>query len=70
MGHNGYPDRIYWLPDGKVVLMEFKLPGRKASPIQQVVHDLLRHLGHVVHIVTSVQQGVQLLRDAGRHAST
>ena len=45
-GTKGAPDRIIFLPKGKVLLIEFKQPGGKTSKHQDVFMDRLTKLGH------------------------
>lgn len=49
-GDNGYPDRIFWLPGGRVVLIEFKAPGGSPRPKQLKIHETLRDLGFRVEV--------------------
>lgn len=45
-GTKGAPDRIIFLPKGKVLLIEFKQPGGKTSKHQDVFIAKLKELGH------------------------
>lgn len=47
---NGFPDVIFWLPEGKPFLVEFKQPGEDARPKQIQVHNRLRKLGYEVQV--------------------
>jgi hypothetical protein len=53
IGDVGYPDRIFWLPGGKPLLIEFKQPGHVPNPTQQEVHTTLRSLGYNVQVHTN-----------------
>jgi hypothetical protein len=44
----GYPDRIFWIPGGKPLLIEFKRPGEPLKPIQIERHKMLITLGYQV----------------------
>jgi hypothetical protein len=50
LGENAFPDRIFWLPGGQPFLIEFKVPGENARPLQVHNHDELRRLGYHVEV--------------------
>lgn len=52
-GNDGVPDRIVCLPNGKVVFVELKAPGKKARPQQLVKHEELKRLGFRVEVLDS-----------------
>lgn len=54
-GHVGVPDRICVFPDGRVVFVELKAPGRKPSPAQLREHARLREHKQTVVVVDSVE---------------
>jgi hypothetical protein len=60
----GIPDREFYLPGGLSQLMEFKRPGEVPTRIQKAVHSRFERLGHKVYVVTSVEQGIAILRRA------
>lgn len=49
-GDNGYPDRVFWVPGGRPLLIEFKAPGERPRPKQQDVHVFLRALKYEVQV--------------------
>ena len=49
-GQTAYPDRLFWIPGGKPLMIEFKLPGEKPEPKQLHVHKELRELGYEVQV--------------------
>jgi hypothetical protein len=59
-GRKGWPDHIY-LFHGKVVLMEFKLPGEGPEPIQTYVHTRLQMIGFKVWVMDNVKQAKTVL---------
>jgi len=63
-GDSGYPDRIFWLPPGKPVLIEFKQLGEDAKKNQKFVHKMLRDLGYEVYVCDNVQDALRIIRDA------
>lgn len=54
-GNPGVPDRIVFLPPGKVILVECKAPGKKPTPLQAKVHAQLRALGCDVRVIDSLE---------------
>jgi hypothetical protein len=52
----GHPDFSVWLPCGRTALFEFKFPGGKFSVEQEQTIELLRSLGHHVHILGAASQ--------------
>lgn len=51
----GVPDRIVFLPGGRVVFVEVKAPGKMVSAIQARVIAQLRELGAEVRILDSLE---------------
>lgn len=50
-GFDGLPDRIVLLPGGRMGFVEVKAPGKKARPLQESRHGLLRSLGYRVYVL-------------------
>ena len=55
-GFAGMPDRLVLLPDGKLVMVEVKAPGKKPRPLQLARHRLLEGLGFPVHVIDNIEQ--------------
>ncbi len=55
-GFDGMPDRIVLLPNGKMAFVEVKAPGKKARPLQEVRHVMLRSLGYRVYVLDQPEQ--------------
>ena len=49
------PDRLVTLPNGKIVFVELKAPGKKATPKQALDHDRRRALGCDVRVINTVE---------------
>jgi len=49
----GVPDRIVFHGQGRVTLVELKAPGKKPTPLQLRVHELLRAHGMDVRVIDS-----------------
>lgn len=58
----GVPDRIVFLPGGRVFFCELKAPGKSLSALQTRVVEILRGLGARVVVVDS-RRGVDALVD-------
>lgn len=52
----GMPDRLLLLPDGIIVFVELKAPGKKPRPLQLSRHKLLRALGFQVYVIDATDQ--------------
>jgi hypothetical protein len=58
-GRRGAPDR-WFLKDGRLVLIEFKRPGRSLDAHQQREHERLTRAGFTVHVIDSIEAGCAL----------
>jgi hypothetical protein len=63
-GDTGYPDRIFWLPGGKPLLIEFKRPGEEPEPKQEYIHAQLRKLGYQVEVHDNAIRAFQAVIEA------
>jgi len=52
----GLPDRLCLLPGGKIFFVEMKSTSKKPTKIQLIVHDRLRALGFVVHVIDTSEK--------------
>jgi hypothetical protein len=52
----GWPDRLIALPGRPMFFVEVKRPGLDAEPHQEVVHELIAHLGQKVYVVESLRE--------------
>lgn len=50
---NGLPDRMYLLPGGRALFVEFKSTGKKPTKIQEHIIDRIRRVGFTVLVVDS-----------------
>lgn len=50
---NGLPDRMYLLPGGRALFVEFKSTGKKPTRIQEHIIGRIRKLGFIVLVVDS-----------------
>lgn len=49
-GQDGWPDRVFLLPEGKPLLIEFKAPGGVLSPRQKHRIEALQRVGYDVQV--------------------
>lgn len=59
-GRRGLPDRMVIGPGGKVLFLEFKRPGEKATKYQFFIHNVLRNYGFTVYVVDSTKEAKEL----------
>lgn len=64
MGRRGWPDRIFFVPGGKPVFIEFKRVKEKARKLQAYIHKQLREKGYDVYIADTAEQGKAILASA------
>lgn len=63
-GHNGWPDRMFMIPGGRPLLIEFKNVGESPPPLQQVMHRRLKHYGYQVEVCDSVDEAIGYIKRA------
>lgn len=59
---NGLPDRMFLLPYGQVIFVEFKSTGCKPRKIQEVIMRRISNLGFTVLVVGTVNEYEELIR--------
>jgi hypothetical protein len=52
----GDPDRVFFLPNERCWLVEFKQLNGRLTPRQKIVHEEYQHLGHPVSVVYTTLQ--------------
>jgi hypothetical protein len=57
-----WPDRLFFIPGGRPLLIEFKKPGKVPTPKQAHRIKELRELGYDVEVCDSKEQGVEAIR--------
>jgi hypothetical protein len=60
-GSTGWPDRLFWLPHGHVLLIEFKRPNMNPGRLQSQIHRYLRSLGHWVETADDLTQAKEII---------
>lgn len=63
-GLRGYPDRIFLIPGGRPLLIEFKRPGERPRPDQQLRIHQLQDLGYHVEVHDTVESAFAAVRYA------
>lgn len=61
-GKRGYPDRMFFIPGGKPLFIEFKKPGEDARPLQKYIHRILGDLGYEVQVHDDFQKAINIIR--------
>jgi len=56
---NGFPDRMFWMPNGKPFFIEFKRPGEVPEKLQAHRHTFLESLGYTVETHDNVADAFQ-----------
>lgn len=65
-GETGWPDRLFLMPLGLGVFIEFKAPGGRLSPKQRVKIELLDKIGHRVYVCSTYEDAMRnILRMKG-----
>ncbi len=66
-GCTGVPDRIAIFPNGKIIFIEVKRPGRKngLSPRQKLVLGWLENLGCTAWVISEIEDFKERLKDYG-----
>src|SRR6185295_382153 len=61
LGRRSWPDRCFWIPKGKPVLIEFKKPGGKPTELQADTIAELKELGYAVYVCDNAQKAIEIL---------
>jgi hypothetical protein len=64
LGDTSWPDRIFWLPGGKPLLIEFKRTGFDPQPKQSDTHESLKALGYDIQVHDNAASAFQAIIDA------
>lgn len=62
-GNRGVPDRIVILPNGKTVYVEMKATGKQLDPLQVRWSKILKHMGHRVYKIDSIESIDRFIRE-------
>lgn len=65
-GNDGVPDRIVVWPNGRIVFVELKAPGKKPTPLQLAKHSELRKLNQVVNIIDCKENVDSFIQEMNR----
>ena len=66
-GQTGWPDRMFLIPHGRPLFVEFKRPGGVVSARQRHILNILRSLGYKVGVCDSTTQALRIIK---RYLST
>lgn len=57
----GWNDRIFFIPGGRILIIEFKRPGGKSSKLQEQRHKELLEAGYDHHVIDNKEEGKALI---------
>lgn len=60
-GAGGWPDRLFFSKDGRILFIEYKAPGKNPTAHQLENHRQLRFYSHEVYVIDNPQKGRELL---------
>lgn len=60
----GMPDRLFLVPGGRPLFIEFKRVGGKVTPYQQMIHERLAHAGYSVVVCYTVAAAMAEIKRA------
>ena len=63
-GQRSWPDRLFLIPGGKPLMIEFKAPGEMPRPDQLQCHNILRMLGYQVEVCDDADDALNYIRKA------
>ena len=63
-GQTGYPDRMFLIPGGRPLLIEFKLPGEEPRAKQGHIHGVLKELGYNVQVHDDYDEAMKAIEEA------
>lgn len=63
-GNRSLPDRIFFVPGGKPVLIEFKAPGKLPSPLQEIAIAKFQDYGYDVQVFDNALDAIKYLKHA------
>lgn len=64
VGQRGYPDRVFLIPGGRPLLIEFKRPGEVPRDLQAHIHKRLRKLGYQVEVHDDWRDAFEAVKQA------
>ena len=54
-GKRSVPDRLITMPEGRIIFVELKAPGKKPTPLQLKDHERRRALGCDVRVIDTME---------------
>ena len=62
IGQRSWPDRILFLSEGRVLLIEFKRPGGLPTELQEECHKYLRDMGHDIQVFSNAEEAFNYVK--------
>lgn len=66
----GIPDRVFLIPGGRPLFIEFKRAGEDPRPKQDWWHDILRQLGYQVEVHDNADEALKSIEKYARIGKT
>lgn len=63
-GNTGWPDRVFFIPGGRPLLIEFKVPGALRSERQKLIHAMLLYNGYEVETHDTEEEALRAIKAA------
>jgi hypothetical protein len=61
--NNSIPDFLLWLPEGRLLVIEFKKLGKKPTVLQTKTIERMKRLGYDVNVIDNAKDGKALIDD-------
>ena len=68
-GQTGWPDRLFMIPGGRPLFIEFKRPGGELSARQQYMIKMIKHRGYEVQVHDTIDGAFQAILEALKRGS-
>lgn len=62
-GHSGVPDRLVFLPGGKIILVELKKPKGKLTLLQEKMRNRFIKLGFKYYVIDSYEKVEEMISE-------
>ena len=62
-GYSGVPDRLVFLPGGRIFLVELKKPGEKLTPLQTSMSHKFIKLGFTYYVIDSYEKVEEMINE-------
>lgn len=60
----GWPDRMFLIPGGRPLFIEFKSVGAEPSAYQRLIHERLQYANYQIQVHDSAERAIAAIREA------